>query len=199
MTSTCRTPTRKAWLWRWRRNPLRRRSDLLEAWIVLIAWLLAVVAGVAAGWAAGALLEQGIDARRTQVHPVSAVLTRDAPRNPVATTAGAHEDTVWAKVRWTAADGSLRTGSARVEPGSTAGTAVTVWTDRTGALTARPPTAVEARTHVVAVGTSAGLAAGAAVLGCGRLARLALDRRRLREWEAQWARVGPQWRRKMSG
>ncbi|MGX1912681.1 hypothetical protein ACWIID_28040 [Streptomyces phaeochromogenes] len=49
------------------------------------------------------------------------------------------------------------------------------------------------------MGTSAGLAAGAAVLGCERLARSGLDRRRLRDWGAEWARVGPQWRKRTSG
>lgn len=32
-------------LWRWRRNPLRRREDVLEAWILLIVWLVVALAG----------------------------------------------------------------------------------------------------------------------------------------------------------
>lgn len=35
----------KVWLWRWRRNPLRRRSDALEAWIMLTAWAFTVLGG----------------------------------------------------------------------------------------------------------------------------------------------------------
>ncbi|MEU2879366.1 hypothetical protein ABZ651_24505, partial [Streptomyces sp. NPDC007070] len=29
--------------WRWRRNPLRRTSDVVEAWLLLVAWTLAVL------------------------------------------------------------------------------------------------------------------------------------------------------------
>jgi len=36
-------------------------------------------------------------------------------------------------------------------------------------------------------------------LGCGRLTRHMLDQRRMRAWEAEWERVGPQWRKKMTG
>ena len=36
----------KVWLWRWRRNPLRRRADVVEGWVVLGVGLLAVLAGL---------------------------------------------------------------------------------------------------------------------------------------------------------
>jgi hypothetical protein len=34
---------------RWRRNSLRRHSDVVEVWVVLVIWLLAVAAGLLAG------------------------------------------------------------------------------------------------------------------------------------------------------
>ena len=44
-------------MWRWRRSPLRRRCDLVEAWVVLAGWVIALVCGVVAGLAAvGAVL-----------------------------------------------------------------------------------------------------------------------------------------------
>ncbi|MCZ4514015.1 hypothetical protein O3Q52_38950 [Streptomyces sp. ActVer] len=193
------TPAKKVWLWRWRDTPLRRRSDRLEAWIVLTAWLFAVAGGLSVALVAGVSFEQSLAVRRAQVHPVTAVLTQDAPGAPALTTDGTSEGTVWAKVRWTAAEGTTHTGLAKAEPGSEAGTSVTAWVDRKGELRSQPPTAVEAQLYSVLVGTSAGLAAGATVLGCERLARAGLDRRRLREWDAEWARVGPQWRKRMSG
>jgi hypothetical protein len=35
--------------WRWRRNPLRRRSDVVEAWLLLAAWTIALVSGLIVG------------------------------------------------------------------------------------------------------------------------------------------------------
>lgn len=40
---------RRVRLWRWRRNPLRLRSDLVEAWIMLVTWVFALVGGLLAG------------------------------------------------------------------------------------------------------------------------------------------------------
>ena len=40
-------------LWRWRRNPLRRATDLAEAWTCLLALLLILVAGPVIGSATG--------------------------------------------------------------------------------------------------------------------------------------------------
>lgn len=54
----------KVWLWRWRRNPLRRRADAVEAWVVLGVWALTVLAGVLAGWATAGAVEQGLARER---------------------------------------------------------------------------------------------------------------------------------------
>ncbi|WP_159053394.1 hypothetical protein [Streptomyces regalis] len=43
------------------------------------------------------------------------------------------------------------------------------------------------------------LGAAGAVLLCGRVVRAGLDRRRMGEWDADWARVGPRWRKRMTG
>ncbi|MER6283112.1 Rv1733c family protein [Streptomyces sviceus] len=126
--------------WRWRRNPLRRRSDVVEAWIVLATCLVALLGGLLAGEEAGAATEAGLTARRTAAHTVSAVLVEDAGAASTVPTSGTGE-TVRATVRWTAPDGSTRTGQARVEPGGAAGTSVTVWIDRGGNPVRTPHTA----------------------------------------------------------
>ncbi|MYW43591.1 hypothetical protein GT346_09660, partial [Streptomyces sp. SID161] len=41
-------------LWRWRRNPLRRTTDLAEAWVALVALLLITVAAPVIGCLVGA-------------------------------------------------------------------------------------------------------------------------------------------------
>ncbi|MEU1474004.1 hypothetical protein ACFYZ8_08935 [Streptomyces sp. NPDC001668] len=190
MATTRPARLRKVWWWRWRRNPVRRRSDIVEAWIVLATWTLALLGGLLAGAAAGLAMEDELAARRAALHTVSAVLTENANRTPTVTGDGSGE-TVRAKVRWTSLDGSPRTGVARVEPGTAAGTPVTVWTDRRGDLVRAPLNAAEARLQSVLTGLLVAAGTGAAALGGGRLARLRLDRRRLRDWEAEWARVAP--------
>ncbi|MGV9498058.1 Rv1733c family protein [Streptomyces sp. NPDC003642] len=196
------TPRRKAApvrLWRWRSNPLRRRSDRVEAWIVLAGWVLAVLCGAVAALAAATAVDGSLSAQRAQTRAVPAVLTERAPRTPQVTTDGSGGDTVWATVRWTAPDGSPHTGRTEVEPDAAAGTRVTVWTDRAGRLAAAPLSPTESRFQAVGTGVLAGAGAGAVVWACGRLARLRLDRRRLQRWDAEWARVGPQWRKRMTG
>jgi len=198
MATTRRTRVRKVPLWRWRHNPLKRRSDRVEAWIVLAGWTLALAAGLLAGTAAGTQVQHGLTARRAQVRPVAAVLTRDAPRTPVMTIHGGDPDTVWASLRWTGTDGRAHIGCTRVEPGKAAGARVTVWTDG-GRLVTRPATATEARVRTALVAGAAGLGAGGVVLVGVRPACACLDRRRLAEWTAEWERVGPAWRRRTSG
>lgn len=122
----------KVWLWRWRRNPLRRRADKVEAWVVLGAWLLTALAGVVAGLATSRSVEGTLARERVEWRQVEARLVAKAPGTFAGQTGTASSDQVWAKVRWAAPDGSSHTGQVRVRPGSVAGTPVAVWTDRGG-------------------------------------------------------------------
>jgi hypothetical protein len=189
----------KARFWRWRRNPLRRRSDTVEAWIVLAAWILALLGGLLAGQAGAVAMDDAFASRRAQVRPVPAVLTEDAAEESQSVTSGTSSDTVWVKVRWTADDGSTHTGRAKAGTGTAAGARVTVWTDRAGVLVAQPPTVTEARLQSALAGVLIAFGVGGTVLLCGRLVRRGLDRRRLAQWDAEWERVGPQWRKRMLG
>ncbi|WP_317441908.1 hypothetical protein [Streptomyces collinus] len=183
----------KVWLWRWRRNPLRRRADVVEAWVVLAAWLLTVVAGVLAGLAAARSVEHGLARERAAWHPTVAHVVAKAPGRAAAESADAER--VWAEVRWAGADGAAHSGQARVAPGSKAGTAVTVWTDERGHLVTRPTTASEATLRATLTGGLVGLSAGAVPFVGGLVLRGRLERRRMDRWDAEWARLGPQWGR----
>ncbi|MFI2511224.1 hypothetical protein [Streptomyces sp. NPDC018972] len=196
MARTQGTRPRKVRLWRWRRNPLRRRSDLAEAWLVLVTLLLALLLGVFSGLTAAAAVDGSLAERRERTTPVPAVLAEDAA-GPSVTENG--DGGVWAKVRWTAPDGTGRTGRAEVDPGSPAGTGVTVWTDPEGRLVSAPPDGAEARFQTVMAGVTVAVAAGGAVLLGGWLVRFRLRLRRLAEWEAEWRRVEPSWRKRMTG
>ncbi|GAA0919340.1 Rv1733c family protein [Streptomyces thermoalcalitolerans] len=181
----------RAWLWRWRRSPLRRRVDTVEAWVLLGTWVLTVLTGVLAGWTAAREVERGLAQERLQRRPTTALVTERAPGLP----AGSSQVRVWGKVRWTAGDGTERTGHARVRPGSAAGTPVTVWTDYRGRLVAEPATPAVARARAGATGTLVGAGAAAVPLAAGRVLRTRLERRRMARWDAEWARFGPLWSR----
>lgn len=185
----------KVWLWRWRRNPLRRRSDRLESWVVLAAWSLTLVGGVVAGLLAAGSVESGLARQREEWRPTAAVLTEDAPES--SRTSGPGAEKVWAKVRWTAADGTEHQGQARVDAASLTGTPVTVWTDPEGLLVTRPATESQARLRAGLVGGLAGVCVAAMPYVGGRLVRSRLERRRMDQWDEEWERIGPLWERKI--
>ncbi|WP_328690302.1 hypothetical protein OHA74_14135 [Streptomyces phaeochromogenes] len=182
----------KVRLWRWRRNPLKRRSDVTQAWAGLAVGTAIVVgapmAGAATAWGVQDVLSQ----QRQDRHPAAAVLTEGAPAGPVYAGGGQ----LRAAVRWTAPDGSVRTGDAQVDAGLKEGVRTTVWTDDRGGLTGRPPTPAEAETRADLAGALAAVGAGVLLLAGGRTLRWRLDRGRAAEWEREWAQVGPQWSRR---
>ncbi len=178
-------------LWRWRRSPLKRGSDVVEAWVVLCGWVLALVGAVFAGLAAAGAVERSAAELRARSHEVSAVLTEDSKEPPAANVTTDHR--VWATVRWTAPDGSRHTDQARVPPRTRAGTTVTVWTDGKGTIVEQPLSGSETLLHAIAGGVLAGGGAAGLVLGSVWVARLGLERRRMAQWAAEWERIDTRW------
>ncbi|MET9386013.1 hypothetical protein ABZY09_34345 [Streptomyces sp. NPDC002928] len=186
----------KVWLWRWRRNPLRRRADAVEAWVVLGAWVLTVLAGVLAGLTAARSVEDGLAREREEWRPAVARLTEKAPGTATAHSGTASGDRVWGKAGWTAVDGTAHSGLVRVRPGSTAGTPVVLWTDRQGRLVTRPAGPSEAQLRSSLVGGLAGASTAAVPFIAGRALRARLERGRMDRWDADWAQFDPLWGRK---
>ncbi|MGW3942959.1 Rv1733c family protein [Streptomyces phaeochromogenes] len=195
MAGTSRARATRVWLWRWRVSPLRRRSDRAEAWIVLGTWLLALLGAVLAGVATADAMERGMAENRARTRAVSAVLTQDATESGTESALG----TVRVKVRWTDANGGSHTDRTKADADATAGTMVTVWVNREDELVSKPVAPSEARLQAAAGCVLVALGAGTAVLVAGRLPRAFLERRRLAEWEAEWERVGPGWKKRMLG
>ncbi|WP_327322652.1 hypothetical protein OG735_09270 [Streptomyces sp. NBC_01210] len=181
--------------WRWRRNPLRRRSDAVEAWIVLVTWVLALIGGAVAGGVAAYSMDQAIERDRAGRQAVPAVLVSDAPDRTRDTVYGPGADRVPANVRWTASDGAVRTGTARVAAGTAAGATVEVWTDDRDRLVPEPVTPSEATPQVVLAGAFVAAGVGGVVIVSGRVARGQVERRSAERWGEEWERIGPQWRR----
>jgi hypothetical protein len=182
----------KVWLWRWRRNPLKRRADTVESWVLLGVWALTVLAGVLAGSATADSVEQGLARERVEWRPLMGRLTEQAPgRAPSSGSTGGEQ--VWAKVGWTGPDGSAHSGQVRVGPGSAAGTPVEVWTDPQGRLVTRPASASQARLRASLVGGLAGVGVATLPLAGGRALRSRLERRRVDQWDVEWARFAVLW------
>lgn len=187
--------TRKR-LWRWRSNPLRRRDDVLEAWVVLAVWAVVAVGGTLAGLVTAHAADEVFNRQRAERQPIRAVLLNDVPQG--ASSAGGLSDRAVAKVRWTAPDGSARTDTTLVDAGLKAGSRLVVWQDEQGALTAEPASPTEAAVEAGLLGVAAGLALAGIALGAGALLRWRFDRHRIDQWSKEWDVVGPQWSHRTS-
>ncbi|MFE2100116.1 hypothetical protein [Streptomyces sp. PTD9-10] len=177
-------------LWRWRRSPLRRTSDLIEAWLLLVAWGAGVLGGATAGTVAAVAADQGFEEDRSSRRQVVAVLLERAGESApthadVTTNAGA-------TVRWTTPDGRTRTGRAAVPAHTPVGTHVRLWTSSRGDLVSQPPGRSDAVLRSSLTGAGAAMAAGGAVWGSARAVRALLDRHRTRQWALEWERADTQ-------
>ncbi|MCZ4602719.1 hypothetical protein O3S80_02820 [Streptomyces sp. Lzd4kr] len=192
---TKRTKPMKRLLWRWRTNPLRRHDDILEAWTVLAVWTVIALGGTLVGAVTAEAADDSFTQQRSERHAVGAVLVDSTPGTALAGR-GTMSDRVRATVRWTASDGSARTGQTLVDTGQKAGSKVVVWLDDTDRLTREPQSVTEASVEAAVLGTGAAVAFGGFVYGAGRVVRWRLDQRRYDQWGKEWEETGPQWRRK---
>jgi hypothetical protein len=162
------------------RNPLRRTSERVQAWLTLLVIAGCLPLALAVAGYAGLLAHQaGVRAQHApRPWQVRAVLLTTAPAaRPVAK--------IRVPVRWLT--GSIaRTALVPVPPSTAAGTTVRVWVDPGGHLASPPPTDAQLNTQVLATKMSAAvLTAGLAVLSLWPL-RWYLTRRRLAQWDSDW-------------
>jgi hypothetical protein len=175
-------------------NPLRRRSDLIAAWLtpaaVAIFLILApLVAGGAVIWAhAGSAAARRAD---RDLHAVTAVLTAAVP-GPLMTSGGANSWLTWTPARWTA-DGRPRAGLVPATSGTRAGSTVPVWLDPSGHVRIPPLTADQAQNRAITAAAAALAALAVLLAGLGVAGRCVLNRRRLAAWDAAWQLTGPRW------
>lgn len=178
-------------LWRWRTNPLQRRIDAVEAWIILAAWLCAAVGGLLLGCVAGVAADQRYDRIRTEHRPASAVVVKAT--KPRGSTSPSGDQHVWATVRWTGTDGQTHTGRTQVQTGASAGDRTRVWTNPQDQLTAEPLSPTNAMFQSGMVGFTAAAGAGLVVLLSTQVVLAGLDRRRLRQWADAWEQADRRW------
>jgi hypothetical protein len=177
------------------RNPLRRRADRLEAALLLcamVAGLLVIPAAAALGTTIRGRAEQTAARHRAEVHPVQA-RTMESTAEAVPSTLGLATTRV--RVSWFDALGSRHEGWADVLIGTKPGTELTLWFDRSGAMTRAPKEPADSTALGIAAGFTAPMLAWPLLWGLFRLVRRPLDRRRTEEWAREWEQVSPRWTR----
>ena len=100
------------------------------------------------------------------------------------------------RARWTAPDGTRRTGTVSVSWGAKASSSVMVWVDASGRLTGPPLRPSQARGQAVLAAVLAPIVLGLLLLCVGGLAHYALGRRRMAAWDFDWQVTEPQWTRR---
>ncbi len=179
--------------WRWRRNPLRRRSDAVEAWTVLLlgtaVLVVAPVAGAFAGSASYDSRHAEAERQRADNRVVQGTLTEDAPSADRFSSRMRHP----VEVRWTDPAGTVHTAEVKVEAGSRKGSRTDVWLDARGHLTTAPLTEDDQWTTAIATGSGVAFVIWAVSGGAWLAVRVVSDHRRMAEWERAWARIEPRW------
>jgi hypothetical protein len=188
-------------LWRWRHNPLRRTTDLVEAWLALAALLLVLVAAPLVGAAVGAsvqgTLQKAVRDQRKDRHQVAAVVVRKLSRGPLApdpeTPSGrdAHSRVL---ADWTAPDGTPQRGTVVASLKSPRpGDHFSMWTDRHGRIVGRPLDSATATAHAVLAGFGAAVLSAGLLEGGRRSILWHMIRRRHARWDQAWDKAGPDW------
>ncbi|MGP4046591.1 Rv1733c family protein [Streptomyces sp. 2A115] len=184
--------------WRWRHNPLRRRSDVVEAWTTLVVAVLlcvgAPLAGIATGWRAYDGARATAAEQRAERHRVRAEVIEHAPP-AVPTTHGDRQPAYRVTVRWAEAGERPRTEKTRVSADTRIGDRTYIWLDDRGRIVPAPPDATAVWQHALAASAcTTGFVAGVVLVARFVVGRVA-ERRRMAEWGREWARTGPEWRR----
>ncbi|MFF9785842.1 MULTISPECIES: hypothetical protein [unclassified Streptomyces] len=170
----------------WLRSPLKRGTDVAEAWMLLATAALIAVLAPTVGVTAASAVDAASQPQRQGWHSVSAVLTEDAPARIGVDSSNGPGGRVHATVRWTATDGTVRTGETAVAPGLRTGDRTTAWLDRDGSLLRDPRTPGDAVAQSIAVGVVTASGTGLLLLGANKAGVLLLNRRRYAQWEKDW-------------
>ncbi|MFJ5533733.1 hypothetical protein [Streptomyces sp. NPDC093261] len=194
-------------LWRWRRNPLRRTTDLVEAWLALITLVLVLVAAPVAGAVIGTVaqnsLQRSVRAQQRTHHQVAATVVRRlnrAPLEPDPESPAARQRQSRVLADWTAPDGTARRGTVLADLDSPhRGDQFALWTDDYGRIVARPLDRATATMHAVLAGFGAAAMAAGLIEAGRRLIVWRMLRRRYARWDQAWDKAGPDWGRTGTG
>ncbi len=122
-------------------NPLRGPSDWFESWVHRLLTVVLVLglplAAVGAGLTAYESTMRTVHAQTAQRHEVTARLTSNVA-------GGSDVAKESARVRWMEQNGTVRTGTTLVKPGTPLGTTLRIWVSPDGTITSPPANATTA-------------------------------------------------------
>lgn len=177
---------------------MRRRSDVVES-VVLALVLLLVPASVPMGVQTGRIMfERGTRASAEHAargHQTVAVLQENGTNVGTPTGDSGLNGKLMAKAVWQAPNGDRRSGALDVGPQDRSGQRISLWTDDLGNPAVRPETAAELRMQAVVIGLLVAVGWLLVVIAGYAIARWQLDRRRLAQWELEWAQAHSRWGR----
>jgi hypothetical protein len=199
-----RTPPRlpprelpRVMFWRLRRNPLRRRSDLAQAWIGLGLTLAVLAATPVAlflvGDAAHHHYARTAQHQAATRHPTTAVLVEDARSHPEPGSAEARQTLYPTKVRFTDPHGRTHTAHADAQPALPRGTTIRVWADTDGELTDPPLSHDQIRSRAMGSALVAVRGVHIAAAIAYKTADRVIRQHNLAAWETAWAATAPRW------
>jgi hypothetical protein len=178
------------------RNPLRRRTDRVEAYLLAGLFVAAAAGAPFAAQAAGrAAYSSALRIQQEQLatrQQVKAQLTVAAGSTMNGYTLSEYVPTT---ATWKSAAGVVRHGRVLARSGSAPGTPVTVWVAPNGDLASPPLTnaQVAGQGDAGALGSVAGVVV-TFLIGVGVI-RYVMYRRRMAAWEADWLITAPMWNR----
>ncbi|MEU3892243.1 hypothetical protein [Streptomyces sp. NPDC029041] len=183
--------------WRLRRNPLRRRSDVVQAWIGLGLTLVVLAATPLAlflvGDAAHRHYARAAEHQAATRHHTTAVLVEDARGHPEPGSAEAKRTLYPTKVRFTDPRGRTHTAYADTRPALPKGSTIRVWAATDGKLVGSPLTSDQVRSRAMGYALIAALGVhAAAAVAYGTVHRV-IRHHNLAAWESAWATTAPRW------
>jgi hypothetical protein len=179
------------------RNPLRRGTDRAETYLLAALFTaVAVSTPITAELASHAAWQSALQVQREQKATRTLVVAHLSESTGSAAAGYALTETVPAYATWTSVTGARRSGLVPARADKAKGTAVKIYIDdRTGSLVLPPLTIEEATNEADAAGVGAVVGVAVVALVGAAAIRQVLYRRRMADWEADWAVTARTWNR----
>lgn len=178
-----------------RRNPLRRSTDRIETallWCTLVAALLLIPVGAAVGTGVQNSLDASAARQRAVLHQVQARTLESSERQVPAVQGDVLSQV---PVSYVDPQGVEQRRMTSVVIGTKAGAEVTIWLDRSGNIVRAPLATSDSAAFGGTAGVFTVFGGWLLLWGLFGLAGVPLDRRRSREWDAEWLAIAPRWSR----
>jgi hypothetical protein len=175
-------------------NPLRRRSDVIAAWLTPVAVLIFIALIPVAATVTSSLARASNAAVAHQMptwHKVDGRLLRSAP-GPAQTDRGGNLWDELVPARWTF-HGHQYEGAVPVLAGAHAGDLQRIYLNNAGQVQTPPLSPAQLADRIDTIAFIALGVLALVLLTVKGIARRILEGRRLRAWESDWLAVGPRW------